>query len=200
VNDRRALRKALRRARAALSPPQRRAAALQVASSIAATRWLSPGRRIGLYAALGAELDTAPLQRLCQQHGCALYLPRLESVRARRMTFTPLALHHRRNRYGIPEPDTAKRMHAAFLHIIFMPLVGFDDHGNRLGMGAGFYDRALAFRRRRRCWRGPLLVGLAHDCQHVALIEPTPTDVPLDAVVTGSGIRWFRGAPTCTTG
>lgn len=196
MNDRRAQRKALRAARAAIPPRQRQADATRVARWIAATHWLVPGRRVGLYAAISDELDTAPLLELIRQRGCAPYFPRLESVRARRMSFAPIGPHHRRNRYGILEPDTAERESAAFLQIIFLPLVGFDTRGNRLGMGAGFYDRALAFRRRRRCWRGPLLIGLAYDCQEVAAIDPSNTDIPLDAVVTGSGIRFFRGAPT----
>ena len=196
MNDRRALRKALRAARAALPQQERRAVAARVARAIAGTHWLVPGRRVGLYAAVGDELDTAPLLDLIRQRGCVPYFPRLESLRARRMHFAPIGPRHRRNGFGILEPDTTSRQSAAFLQIIFLPLVGFDARGNRLGMGAGFYDRALAFRRRRRCWRGPLLVGLAHDCQQAAAIEPSSTDIPLDAVVTGSGIRFFRGAPT----
>jgi 5-formyltetrahydrofolate cyclo-ligase len=42
-----------------------------------------------------------------------------------------------------------------------MPLVGFDRRGNRLGMGAGFYDRSLTGLRRPKPW----LIGIAFDCQ-----------------------------------
>lgn len=194
MSDRRALRKALRAARTAIPLRQRQAAAAQVAGWIAATHWLVPGLRVGLYAAVGDELDTTPLLELARRRGCQPYFPRLESLRARRMTFSPIGPHHRRNRFGIVEPDTAQRETAAFLQIIFMPLVGFDARGNRLGMGAGFYDRALAFRRRRQHWRGPLLVGLAYACQELAMIDPSNTDIALDAVVTETGIRFFRGA------
>jgi len=194
LDDRRALRKALRAARAATPPRQQRIAAAQVARWIAGTHWLRPGRRVGMYAAFGDELDTAPLLELARRRSALPYFPRLESLRARRMTFSPIGPHHRRNRYGIVEPATAKRETAAFLEIIFLPLVGFDSQGNRLGMGAGFYDRALAFRRRRRHWRGPLLVGLAYAHQEVPVIEASPTDVAIDAVVTEQGIRFFRGA------
>jgi 5-formyltetrahydrofolate cyclo-ligase len=84
-------------------------------------------------------------------------------------------------------------MAAAALQLIFVPLVGFDVRGNRLGMGAGYYDRALAFRRRREHWDGPRLIGIAHSCQQVDAIDPTPTDIPLDAVVTERDIHVFRG-------
>jgi 5-formyltetrahydrofolate cyclo-ligase len=65
-----------------------------------------------------------------------------------------------------------------------MPLVGFDANCNRLGMGGGFYDRTLAYLRLRRCWRRPLLIGIAHECQRVERLETNTWDVPLDLVVT----------------
>ena len=193
MSDRRALRKTLRAARAALTPRERALAAARVARAVAATYWLQPGRRIALYAAVGDELDTAPLLALAHRRGCEIYFPRLENWRERRMTFSPVGPKRRFNRYGILEPATTLRVEAAALQVIFLPLVGFDAAGNRLGMGAGFYDRALQFRRRRRHWRGPLLVGLGYACQQTAPIEASATDIPLDAVVTEDGLHFFRG-------
>jgi len=72
---------------------------------------------------------------------------------------------------------------------ILMPVVGFDRHGNRLGMGAGYYDRALRhLRDGSRRWRRPRLVGLAFACQEVERIVPSAWDIPLDVVVTERGI------------
>ena len=47
----------------------------------------------------------------------------------------------------------------ARLDVMFLPLVGWDQEGTRLGMGAGYYDRALASA------RPGVLVGLGYDCQ-----------------------------------
>jgi 5-formyltetrahydrofolate cyclo-ligase len=69
-----------------------------------------------------------------------------------------------------------------------LPLVGFDAHGMRLGMGAGFYDRAFAYRRWRRAWRGPRLIGVAYAFQQVPRILAAQHDVHLDAVVTDKGV------------
>ena len=46
--------------------------------------------------------------------------------------------------------------------VVFLPLVGFDSRGVRLGTGGGFYDRAFAFRRWRSVWHTPRLIGLAY--------------------------------------
>ena len=59
------------------------------------------------------------------------------------------------------------RSSARFLDTIFVPAVGFDRRGARLGHGVGFYDRALAFRHLRHHWSGPRLVGLAYSFQVV---------------------------------
>lgn len=98
----------------------------------------------------------------------------------------------RPNRYGIAEP-VHRGLHLCSvraLHLVLLPLVGFDARCNRIGMGGGFYDRSFAFLRGRRCWRRPLLVGLAHECQRVDAIKPRPWDLPLDAVVSERRIYW----------
>jgi 5-formyltetrahydrofolate cyclo-ligase len=193
VTDRRSLRKTLRAARAGLSPLERRDASMRIAERVAQTHWLRPGTRVALYVAVTEEIDTSPLIALAMRRRAEIFLPRIESHRDRRMTFSPPGPHRRYNRYGIAEPDTKARMAASALQLIFVPLVGFDARGNRLGMGAGYYDQALAFRRHRQHWLGPRLIGIGHSCQQVDAIDPTPSDIPLDAVVTERGIHVFRG-------
>jgi 5-formyltetrahydrofolate cyclo-ligase len=77
------------------------------------------------------------------------------------------------------------------MDIVFMPLVGFDDDGNRIGMGRGFYDRHFEFRHTRHHWRRPLLIGIAFDIQRTNPLTVAPHDVPMDAVVTESTLQWF---------
>ncbi len=95
------------------------------------------------------------------------------------------------NRHGIPEPSVSETVPARSLSVVFVPLLGFDAAGTRLGSGAGYYDRAFAFRRRRHSWHRPLLIGLAFRCQRLDHIEPGRHDVPLDAVVTEDGVEYF---------
>lgn len=47
------------------------------------------------------------------------------------------------NRYGIPEP-TGPATPLETLKVIVLPCSAIDDSGTRVGMGAGFYDRAMA--------------------------------------------------------
>ena len=134
------------------------------------------------------ELGTGPLIRLALDRGCEIYLPRILSMRARRMAFVPYAMTGRRHSFGMHEPDGTDFFPARFLDTIFCAGVGFDARGGRLGHGAGFYDRALAFRNVRTHWRGPRLVGIAYAFQVVPNIPVTPTDIRMDYIVTDRGI------------
>ena len=91
------------------------------------------------------------------------------------------------NRYGIPEPDVAPERLLApeAMRMVVVPLVGFDTSGQRLGMGAGWYDRSFAFR--QGLAPPPWLVGAGFRSQQVDALASQPWDVALDAVCTDAG-------------
>ena len=101
---------------------------------------------------------------------------------------TTAALASRINRFGIAESEGRELASARLLDVVFLPLVAFDRHGTRLGMGGGYYDRAFGFRRLRASWHAPLLVGIAYASQEVQHIAPAAHDVPLDLVITERGV------------
>jgi 5-formyltetrahydrofolate cyclo-ligase len=167
------------------------AAAHTIASIIAKTHWLGPGKRIGLYASMPSELGTDPLIELALARGCHVYLPRIISLRSRMMRFVRFS--HDDNRgtrhaLGMHEPGGDESLGARFLDTIFLPAVALDRRGARLGHGLGFYDRTLGFRQYRQHWRGPRLVGLAYSFQVVPQVPVTATDVMMDTIVTERGI------------
>jgi 5-formyltetrahydrofolate cyclo-ligase len=190
--SRAAQRRAARAARRNIPPGLRRAFARRIARHVLRLRRLRPGQNIAVYLPLGAETDTSVLMRGLLTRGCRLYLPRIGSLRSGRMRFIaadsgPL----RPNRIGILEPTGHRQLGARWMNIMLLPLVAFDHRGTRLGNGAGYYDRALAFRARRRQWRGPLLLGLAFSAQAMEHIDREAHDIPLDGVVTEKGLVFF---------
>ena len=186
------LRTSLKAQRRALAPRARVLAANEVARLISATHWLAPGKRIGLYASMPQELGTTPLIELARARGCRIYLPRILSQRAQRMAFLPIdapgSSRGDLHALGMHEPGGTAFFPARFLDTIFVPSVALDHRGARLGHGAGYYDRALGFRRIRHHWRGPRLVGLAYSFQVVPEVPVTPHDVFMDVLVTDKGI------------
>ena len=95
--------------------------------------------------------------------------------------------------FGIRQPTTGRVVQPTELEVVLVPLVAVDWLGNRLGHGAGYYDRTFAFRQDRD---HPVLIGLAHRFQVVESIEPSPWDVPVDLVVTETGIFGRGIAPS----
>lgn len=179
---------------------ERARAARQVAHHADHILKLRPGQRIGIYAATAEELDTSCLIVLALRRGCLVYLPRIDRrAWTRTMRFVPVSQQTlaaplsplartrrslRINRFGIIEPEGPALASPRLLDVVFLPLVGFDRHGVRLGMGGGYYDRAFGFRRLRAFWHSPLLVGLGYAVQEARRIAPAAHDVPLDLVIT----------------
>lgn len=184
ANGRSQLRRTLRERRRALAPAARKKAARALARRLAALPDLRACTRIALYWPADGEIDTRAIRTLRAFSRHQFFLPVLRR-------FPPLTLAFvrwhgsgrlQRNRFGIPEPRGAR--HAArTMDAILLPLTGFDAAGNRLGMGGGFYDRTLAFKRNFPAMR-PLLIGVAHACQQVDALPAAPWDVPLALVVT----------------
>lgn len=200
--DRRALRRELRARRRAIQGVARARKARQLAARIDALGLLRPGRRIGLYLATSEEIDTLPLLQLAARRGCRIALPRVIDLRHDRMRFFDLprgarftamgATGVRRGAFGILEPAADRPRAAREMDLVFMPLVGFDPLGNRIGMGRGFYDRHFSFRLRHAHYRRPLLIGLAYAVQQVSSLPHAAHDVPLDAIVTESSTLSFH--------
>ncbi|SDU25956.1 5-formyltetrahydrofolate cyclo-ligase [Halopseudomonas salegens] len=181
-------RRTLRQRRRSLSKAQQARASRDLCRRIAQLPSFQRSRRIGLYLPNDGEIDPTPLLYLAQRRGKHCYLPVVSGWPRQQMRLQRLRPGQRwaRNRFGINEPASAPhwQVKAWQLDLLLLPLVGFDRQGNRLGMGGGFYDRCLAYRQRRRHWRRPQLLGLAHQCQEVPQLPIADWDIPLDGIVT----------------
>lgn len=187
MQNRQALRKTLRARRRALTPHQQTCAAQALVQQLKRQPLFLRSRRLAFYLPSDGEIDPRPLIREAWRRGKHCYLPVLAPDRSNRLWFvrytpnTPMFT----NRFGIPEPRVRfrHRLAARNLDVVFLPLVGFDRHGGRMGMGGGFYDRSFAFKQRSNS-HSPYLVGLAHQCQEVEQLELAHWDIPLCAIAT----------------
>lgn len=151
---------------------------------------------IALYLSVDGELNTQPLIEWCWQQNHTVCLPVIDTEQDGIMMFYRYesSTVMQRNKFGIEEPHPQFAAPIAFddIDIMFTPLVAFDAAGNRLGMGGGFYDRALEDWKHNK---KPVPVGLAHDCQQVEAIPTEHWDVPLPILVTPTKIwRWDSSA------
>lgn len=191
------LRRRLRAARSALGPAAQRRHARALARALGREIAFLRARRVGAYRSTNGELDLFPLLRLARARHKSCFLPLVRPHPQRKLRFLeyrpgdPLA----NNRFGIPEPRLRNRRIRLpwALDLLLIPLVGFDAECNRLGMGGGYYDHTLAYLRRRRHWRRPRLIGIAHECQRVETLTPNPWDVPMDMIATEARIYMRKG-------
>lgn len=142
---------------------------------------LRPGLVVASYVPVGSEADPSPLAAVARAAGATLALPHIEG-RGSDMRFLEWSDGGAlvAGPFGLRQPDTAAR--ECTPDIVLTPLVAFDDALNRLGQGAGFYDRAFAHL--PDAWR----LGVAWSVQQLLMIETDPWDVPLHAVVTERGM------------
>lgn len=165
---------------------------------------LPPRARIGLYYDGFGELPTQPLLDWCQYLGYLPYLPVVGSLGRtsngnddKRLRFVPiyqsklLNIPTRIHSLGMKQNHHRRLLWAHELDVIICPLVAVDKDGNRMGMGGGFYDMTLG-KSHRTGLKKPLKIGWCYDFQVVEQLERQAWDVPLDGLITPSGLRWFR--------
>jgi 5-formyltetrahydrofolate cyclo-ligase len=191
------LRKQLRAQRRSLSAAEHARRSRLAAKAIAGLPRFKAGNRIAVYLPFDQETDTTALIAAARGRGVQVFVPVIVDRRHARIRFYPLGRKTRRGVFGIAVPlDLAHPVSPRWLDLIVIPLVGVDAEGRRLGMGGGFYDRALEFRRRRRRWAGPQLAGFAFDRQRTELKFAEPWDVSLDSLATESGMQhYLKGIP-----
>ncbi len=141
-----------------------------------------PGAIVAGFWPLAGEIDIRPLLHTLAIVGYDIVLP-VTPKRGEPLTFRKWNIDDAllTGRYGTKHPEGPELTP----DFILVPLLAFDATGNRLGHGAGYYDRTLsalpqAFR-----------LGCAFSEQEFEKIPTWPEDMKLHAVATELGVRWF---------
>jgi 5-formyltetrahydrofolate cyclo-ligase len=142
-------------------------------------------RHVGLYYNTSDEVDIKNLIR--SEPTKDYYLPRLQAdFKLKFYRYNKSSPLHK-NKWGIiePYPEEASLIEIKQLDIIFFPLVGFDQYGNRLGMGKGCYDKSISSSTRA------IRVGVAFSCQEYDFIPAEAHDIKLNYVITENKVYYF---------
>lgn len=147
-----------------------------------------PGTIISGFMPIRSEADVRPVMSALRARGARLCLPVVldkETIVFRELLPTAPLVETGFGTRG-PGPEAAE----LDPDILLVPLSAYDPLGNRIGYGAGHYDRAID--RLLRKGLKPRLIGIAFDVQKVEEIPAEPHDMPLDAILTESGLTRFR--------
>lgn len=85
----------------------------------------------------------------------------------------------RKNEYHIPEPVYGHLIQSDLIDVVFVPLLAFDEDGNRIGYGGGFYDRFLS-----TCKEDVLKIGLSLFPPLEEKLVTDEFDIPLNQCIT----------------
>ena len=177
------LRKELRKIRRSIDQPTRKNLGRKLLYQCQKNAVFRNAKHIAIFLPNDGEIETTDTINFLLSQGYIVYLPKLAGEK---LKFVKMGKFFRKNRFGIEEPIFSPLLGAHRMDVILMPLVGFDKHKNRLGMGGGFYDKTLNFHNKLKEFRVPKLFGLAFDSQEVDRLTSQPWDVPVDGIVTPS--------------
>ena len=136
-------------------------------------------KTIFLYRTVRSEPDLDRFAQQAERDGKALLYPYCPD-RTHMQALKPGGNAWETGRFGIPVPvpEQAAVIDPAEIDLVLCPCAAFDEEGNRLGMGAGYYDRFLL-----RCGKAfRILIGFEVQCLDRVCTEDS--DVPMNAIVT----------------
>lgn len=178
------LRIELRKKRLALCDEYRLQAEKSMTNYVLDQAFFQKATHIACYAASGSEMPTQYLLSKILELNKSCYLPYLHQDRLLFSGYEKNSILIE-NQFHILEPKSPIHFPIEQIEIFLMPLLGFDNKGNRLGQGKAFYDKSLASTKGIR-------VGLAFACQQVNTLPTDAWDLKLNAIITEKGCQYFE--------
>jgi len=176
------LRQYLTQQRQQLSKVDKQAFSEQIVQYLLTYLELKGVQQLLVYKALPFEVDTESLFNLTE---IECFVPRMLKDTAMQWVKVDASTSWVQGAFGVLEPEQGEVWQPnAKQSMIVCPLLGFDRHGHRLGMGKGYFDRWLAVFAQYINTQ----VGLAFSCQELPNIPVEQHDVPLSTIITEKGI------------
>ena len=191
MDTRQSSRKKLQQQRAKITLSEQKIASAIITEQLSQQPIFLRSQTIASYQAIQHEIDPSALIYKAWQIKKNCYLPVLQGQELLFCAYQADTLL-KKNLFNIPEPPLASNgcIPPEDIDLVLVPLVGFTEKGQRLGMGAGFYDRSFAFLLNSPRPTRPFLLGLAYEWQKLTAFTEKKWDVPLNAVITEKQIYY----------
>lgn len=172
------------RARESILPEKRQLLSHAIAKRILQSDAFQNARYILSYRAVRAEVDLSEVDEAARQLGKTIAYPLCLNDAEMAALCPDSSEAWRLGRYGIPEPilERSVRIGPEDLDLVLCPCAAFDEAGNRIGMGGGYYDRFLP-----GCPRA-VIAAVAFEVQRSSALETKNWDYPMEFVFTEKGV------------
>ena len=171
------LRKQILESRFKLSSDDRRAKSRKIEERLFSLSEFRDASKVLFYASFRSEVETWQMIRRALAEGKRVVLPRVKGRELALFAIRDFDRDVAPGAWDIPEPVRGTPTKIGEIDLVIMPGAVFDEQGNRLGYGAGFYDRLLE-------GYGGMSVALAYEVQIVPEVEASPHDIPVKKIVT----------------
>jgi 5-formyltetrahydrofolate cyclo-ligase len=183
----RRLRRSLKARRSAMSHAERQHYSAKITSYACDLPMYGASETVMLYMALAHEVQTAALIAHARRHRKRVIVPVVTPDGLLAVVCPTEASHFRPGPFGILEPrDLSAVVPPTEIDLVFVPGMGFDAKGVRLGYGGGYYDRFL-----RLLPAHTHFGGLAFHVQIVPSIPQLSHDICMPFVVTEQGVLTY---------
>lgn len=147
--------------------------------------------KILFYASFRSEVDTFKCMQSTLNNGRLIVLPVVDETHKKLRLYKVKDISELHTGYmGIPEPiaERKRKIGVKGIDVVIIPGIGFDMQGNRLGYGAGYYDRLLSVSREHIT-----SIALSFEEQIVERVPSEPHDIRVDMIVTDSRLIRCKG-------
>jgi 5-formyltetrahydrofolate cyclo-ligase len=182
-----ALREQAKEARSLLSPAE--IATYSASIEMRLLDLLDGFTAVMVYASKAPEVETMGLIAALNRRGVRVVVPIIErEACSLRLSYLPDPGVLVPSTFDVPEPIGHELpARPEDVEVVVIPMLAFDAEGNRLGYGAGYYDRFLCR------YPHPKKIGIAFSCQQAECIPADENDVKMDYIVTEKGIIRYSG-------
>ena len=164
-------------ARDNMPPDERKAKSREIEERLFSLPEFRQAHTVMFFASFRSEVETHEMIRRALAEGKRVVLPKVKGGELGLFEIKDFDKEVSPGAWGIPEPHEFRPTKTDEVDLIVVPGAAFDAHGNRLGYGAGFYDKLLS------TYKG-MIGALAFELQIVPNIPADSHDVPVKKIVT----------------
>lgn len=180
------LRLSYTKSRNLLSSEELKKISLDIARKIVAIPiWSFSSYHIFLPITSKKEIDTQYIISILKTKQKRILIPKAEGKQLKHFVLTNTT-ELKKNTWNVPEPINGQEVSPKEIDVVFIPLLAFDEVGNRVGYGKGFYDTFL-----KQCNSETLKIGLSHFEACEKITDVYDGDIGLDYCITPNRIYQF---------